>query len=66
MPLLLFHCPQCQQSLETEPENEGRQFQCPTCNHLISVPTFSAETQHGQTWAPFPTRPNVRDPRELP
>jgi len=57
--MFLFNCPNCQQSMETEVENEGRQFQCPTCDYLIAVPTLSNETQHGLTWVPFPVRARV-------
>lgn len=59
--MLLFDCPHCRLSMETEVENEGRQFQCPTCHHLIAVPAVSGETQHGQTWTPFPVRARILD-----
>jgi hypothetical protein len=50
-----FECPQCQQHIETETANAGRQFQCPSCNHLIRVPPPPANAadynpQSGMTW----------------
>ncbi len=48
-----FSCSHCGQHLVTDAKFSGRQIQCPTCNHLISVPVVGnpeAKGQSGMTW----------------
>ena len=49
-----FECPQCQQHIETDVANAGRQFQCPGCQHLIRVPPPAGAAEYnpqsGMTW----------------
>ena len=53
-----FSCPHCDQHLQCDDRLIGKQIQCPSCQHLIKIPTppgqtaqFSAES--GKTWATF-------------
>jgi DNA-directed RNA polymerase subunit RPC12/RpoP len=51
-----FCCPQCDQHLECDVQFSGREIQCPSCNHLITIPPAPGNTANytpeaGQTWA---------------
>src|SRR5580658_5400307 len=51
-----FACPHCSQRLQCDESFSGRQIQCPSCNHLIRVPSIPGQTvkydpQSGMTWA---------------
>lgn len=54
-----FACPDCDQHLQTEVSNAGRQIECPGCHHQINIPNAPAgsgftyvEEEHGNTWNP--------------
>lgn len=55
-----FACPHCAQHIQAAEDLMGRQFQCPSCNHLIRVPrppgreeTKSGTVESGKTWDTF-------------
>lgn len=48
--MIVFSCAHCGFHLTTKQKNKGRQFQCPKCDHLVSVPSGDVETEHGHTW----------------
>ena len=65
---LKFECPHCQQRIQIEAKNAGRQIQCPGCNHLIRVPAPAdakpgeVQPQSGMTWDTFiPIPPAKKD-----
>jgi hypothetical protein len=58
MNTLKFSCPHCEQHLKCDETLSGREFQCPTCNHLIHVPHVPGRTaeykpESGVTWNTF-------------
>jgi len=55
-----FSCPHCGQHIKAAEDLMGRQFQCPSCHHLIRVPpppgredTKSGTVESGRTWDTF-------------
>ncbi len=50
-----FNCPHCNQKMQCNVMMSGRQIQCPSCNHLITIPAAPGHTaEHkpevGNTW----------------
>jgi hypothetical protein len=62
-----FHCPHCDQKMQCNDKMSGRQIQCPSCNHLITIPAMPGHTAEfkpevGNTWATFPPRAVPKKP----
>lgn len=65
-----FSCPHCDQHLQCDDRLGGRQIQCPTCHHLITIPLSPAQLAAGQntvesgnTWNTYIAPPK---PKESP
>ncbi len=52
-----FECPRCKQSLESSDDLSGQQVECPSCNHMFTVPSTSV--------ASVRTRPSVENGNKL-
>jgi DNA-directed RNA polymerase subunit RPC12/RpoP len=53
-----FSCPKCQQHLQCDEQFSGREIQCPSCHHLIHIPSIPGKTveykpESVKTWATF-------------
>jgi DNA-directed RNA polymerase subunit RPC12/RpoP len=66
-----FTCSHCNQRLQCDEAFAGRQIQCPSCNHLIRVPSVPGQTvkyqpQSGMTWATHVPPPKAQSPKNPP
>jgi DNA-directed RNA polymerase subunit RPC12/RpoP len=41
---IVFNCPHCEQELEVESAEGGREIDCPSCNEKIVIPAAKAES----------------------
>jgi DNA-directed RNA polymerase subunit RPC12/RpoP len=65
-----FSCPRCEQHLQCDEQESGRELQCPNCHHLIRVPPIPGRTaeynpEFGKTWATFVASGNVPPPKGI-
>jgi DNA-directed RNA polymerase subunit RPC12/RpoP len=66
-----FSCSHCGQRLQCDEAFSGRQIQCPSCKHLIRVPSVPGQTvkyqpQSGMTWATHVPPPKAPSPKSPP
>ena len=62
---IVFNCPHCGLSLEVDQDAAGQQFDCPTCQKSVTVPTAAAvPNQTALTGTAGPT-PSPRDEKRM-
>jgi len=62
---IVFNCPHCGLSLEVDQDAAGQQFDCPTCQKSVIVPTAAAvPNQTALTGTAGPT-PSPRDEKRM-